>query len=131
MPVGREDFKERVNAELYGLMQGDLIEVKWLDACKTYNVKKLENKAFATYKVARGYFWTLKRDKLWGEAYLILYKDEGFNTRTIISIPLSTVVKVVKIKEQSDFLKVVNEAGTPYLAKGFVQTVRGVGDVEE
>jgi len=132
-PRAFEDLHERAVATLYRLREGDLIEVKWLDACKVTNVKRLQNKVYATYKKVVGYFWCILNDKLYGQEYLILYTEEtDFNKRTIVSIPVAVVMNVQVLRRP---VKTVSDAGDPYLEGGYyskyMKREGGIGEIAE
>jgi len=125
------ELKEEVEEALSIVREGDIIEVHFVDACRVRNVRKLINKAYATYKKVIGRFWCIKLDKLYGAEFLIMWDTlTDFERRDIISIPLCTVYKItihnsgVRVKEMSD-------VGMPMLVGGYAKPAfreNGIGE---
>jgi len=113
------------------LQQGDIIEVKFLDASHTRNVRKLTNKVIATYKKVLGRYIGVAYDKLYGREFIILSNLEtDAEYIDIYSIPVGCVVRIEIIKP-SKTLKETSDVGMPYLAAGkdvkLVMKSEGIG----
>jgi len=129
-------MRKAVEQEIQELEYLDLIEVKWLDACRFMNAKptKITNQIFATYKKVVGWFFMVKLDKLYREPYLIIITEQTNGRINIVSIPLKVVMKITRIPEKG-YRKEMSATGTPYLQGGRVSRYRiisqGVGEIEE
>jgi len=139
--VGMRNAYNEINIEreLQLLEFGDTIEVKWLDACQVRNVPETlieHNKVFATYKKKTGQFFSVKADQLYRQRFLILIVDTYLDKRktsqrhTIVSMPVSTIVKITLIRKSARF-KVVSEIGDSYLKSkdlAYASAQEGVGE---
>lgn len=94
-----ERLKE-VEGGIVELEENDLIEVLWLDACMSRDVKRLTNRAFATYKRSVGYFWQICHDTRYRYPHLILKNEitDG-DCNDITSIPIGWIVRVKRVSE--------------------------------
>lgn len=98
--------------------EGDIIEVKFLDASHTRNVRKITNKVVATYKKVIGRFIGIVLDKLYAKEHVLLSNLETDGEyMDVFSIPLDVIVRIEVLKE-SKTLKEANDVGMPYLAGG-------------
>lgn len=96
--------------------RSDVVEVKFLDASKTENVRKLDNSVVATYKRIIGLFIMIEPDTLYGVEHIILEDlvDGTIDRPTYYSIPCSSVVNVQKINGRAK--KATGDVGQPYLS---------------
>lgn len=129
-------LREKVEEELAELEYLDLVEIKFLDACRYMNAKlmKISNSVFATYKKVVGWFLSVKLDKLYHEPHLIIITEQTNGRVNIVSIPVKVVMKVVRLPEGS-YRKEMSAAGTPYLQGGRMSKYRlvtgGIGEIDE
>jgi len=109
--------RAELEAVIADLLEDELIQVHWLDACKTYNVSKLINPEFATYKKTDGRFWCIKEDSLYRRKHLIIkVKPVDYDTYNIVSIPFDCIVLVKKISPNYCFKAINIETGIPFLS---------------
>lgn len=88
------------------ISKGDIIVVKWLDACETRNVpvEGPSEKHFVTLKETIGKFYGFKRGSRIQVNHLILIHEisdahlPDIAKMTITSIPIPIVIKVEKLK---------------------------------
>jgi len=129
-------MREKVREEIADLEYLDLIEVKWLDACRFHNAKidKITNKVFATYKKVVGRFLAVKLDRLYHEPYLIIITEQTDGRINLVSIPQKTVMRIIRLVERG-YRKTMNDVGSPYLCGGvmskYLMTEKGVGEIDE
>lgn len=114
---------------LESIQEGDMIRVKWVDACKVDNVsleQMEDNRVYATYMQHDGTLQAVKRDKLYGESFLVL--SIGVNSRgrhTIVCIPFGCIKTLERFcieplrKGKGTVwgkpVKYVQDVGTPFL----------------
>ena len=93
-----------------------MVEVKFLDASKTENVRKLDNSVVATYKRIIGLFIMIEPDTLYGVEHIILEDlvDGTVDRPTYYSIPCSSVVNIQKVNARAK--KTTSDMGQPYLS---------------
>lgn len=122
-PEQREEYlgykPKNIPEILENVEMGDIIRVKWLDACKVTNVDEdriSENKVFATYKQHTGAFFAVKLDKLYKQRFLILRCVQTNGLSTIVSIPIVCIMKIDKYPVTDPTVKHTSEAGSPFLA---------------
>lgn len=135
MRANVEALRERTAHIISQLRYGDFIEVKFLDASVTTNVRFLTRRVFATYKRITGYFWCTKLDQVYRQEWLVLYAEEtGDIRKTVISIPMVSVMKIEKLRADiSRSIKTLSDAGDVYLQGGrhskyFVRQ-HGIGEI--
>lgn len=91
-----------IEETLEALEHGDAVEVRWLDACKVYDVRESEiddNETFTSYQRVLGYFHGVIIDRVYKERYLILIFDKKKGKKhNIISIPVNCVMKITIIR---------------------------------
>ena len=89
------------------LEKGCLIEVLWIDACITQNVRAFTNKTFATYKKSVGRFVSIINDHRYHEPHLIISNEiTDEEIHDITSIPLGIIMKIDVINEKIDQITV-------------------------
>jgi len=124
-----------VEEVLSGLMFDDVIEVKWIDACRVAPIKRhqLTNRVFATYKKRLGRFWAILYDKLYKQPFLIVCVDE--DARVIECIPVKLIMSVEKLERgRGRRFKTTSDVGDVFLGAGMVKcfiSSEGVGELDE
>ena len=89
------------------LKKGCLIEVLWIDACITQNVRAFTNKTFATYKKSVGRFVSIIKDHRYHEHHVIISNEiTDEEIHDITSIPLGIIMKINMIDEKMDQITV-------------------------
>jgi len=99
--IKRDKSKDDDSLNPLELKEGQKVKVIWLDACMTFGVRKITNKAFATYKTNVGVFKGIYDDARYKVQHLILVvpqADGSITSRdgsyTILSFPLCIVKKI-------------------------------------
>ncbi|MCP8303889.1 MAG: hypothetical protein H3Z50_00215 [archaeon] len=84
------------------LKKGCLIEVLWIDACVTQNVRSFNNKTFATYKKSVGRFVGIFKDHRYREPHLIISNEiTDEDAHDITSVPLGIAMRIKMIDEKT------------------------------
>src|SRR4030043_66934 len=120
------DYINTVEDTIAELEVGDIIEVKWVDACKVNSIifnQILENRTFATYKKSLGEFHAIKADKLYHFKFVVLIQDCHNKRYTIISIPIASITAITILKKTQK-LKHVTDIGVPYLTGKSIKVSR-------
>jgi len=130
--------REKVTEELAKLRKGDVIEVKFIDACRFNNVSRhriTENRVFATYKRVIGEYFTTAIDMMYGEPFLILIVEQTDSRVDIVSIPERCVQRIEKLRRNRPTVKDISNVGAPMLSGSdksrFRQIKKGVGEYDQ
>jgi len=96
-------MRNSVQDILTKLKKGCLIEVLWIDACITQNVRAFTNKTFATYKKSVGRFVSVIRDHRYHELHMVISNEiTDEEIHDITSIPLGIIMKINIVDEKID-----------------------------
>ena len=130
-------MREAVVDELGSVRRGDLVEIKFIDACRFNNVAQKhinENRVYATYKRIVGEYYGTFVDMMYGEPFFVLIVEETNGKVDVVSVPERNIQKVARLTH-GRMMKEVSDAGTPMLVGGayskFRQTKDGIGEEVE
>ncbi|MGB9660221.1 MAG: hypothetical protein ACPLY9_06910 [Nitrososphaerales archaeon] len=108
-------MRDSVQDKLSELKKGCLIEVLWIDACITQNVRNFTNKTFATYKKSVGRFVSIAKDHRYHEPHLIISNeitDEEIHDITSYPFRDNNEILVEGVgKDTKDALNILSMAG--------------------
>lgn len=127
-----------VAQQLEQLEYNDLIEIKWLDACRALNVSLPfigRNRTFATYKRQIGRFHAILKDAVYGESFLVVIIEQDGAKCTLVSIPTAVIMRIAVLSKMQP-MKLTNMVGETMLAGSVelsvVRTREGAGEeIEE
>ena len=105
----------KLRETIYGLREGDIVEIHFCDASKNRRVKRLDNKVVACYKKVVAEFYSIVPDTAYGVEHMLLFDlTEGEIDRpTVWSIPVPSIIAVLIITGQPT--KETSDIGSVYL----------------
>lgn len=126
--ISKED---EIMAEVDELFVGDIIEIIFLDASKTWNVKNVDKNAiFARYKKLIGRYWCVRIDRTYGVQHLIV--RHMLYDEVIYSIPFGMLMRL-RVLTDAKFSE-VNDVGFMILTGKQIRpiiTESGIGEKQK
>lgn len=128
-------MREKVVDELAKVHRSDIIEIKFIDACRFDNISRKrisENRVFATYKRKVGEYYGTLVDMMYGEAYVILIVGQTNGKVDIVSVPERNIQKVARLRRNAPTIKTISHVGDSMLGGSrdsrFKTSKKGIGE---
>ena len=102
-------MRDKVKDELQLCKQGDLVEVKFIDACRVNNVVKTkiaDNQTFATYKRIVGEYYATFYDQMYREPFFVIVVEITNDKFDVVSIPERNIQRIHRLRRDRKLKKV-------------------------